>query len=66
MDSILLKQMKGEEDMKSFINDKLIDMNVPMRLVRLIGTINEYKGKQDLYIQQSPQVLEGHTLENLL
>ncbi len=46
-------------DMKSFIDDKLINMNVPMRLVRLIGTINEYKGKQDLYIQQSPQVLEG-------
>jgi len=30
-----------------------------MRVVRLIGTINEYKGKQDLYSQQSPQILEG-------
>lgn len=45
--------------MKSFINGKLNNMNVPMRVVRLIGTINEYKGKQDLYSQQSPQILEG-------
>ena len=34
-------------------------MNVPMRVVRLVGTINEYKGKQELYRQQSPQLLEG-------
>jgi hypothetical protein len=45
--------------MKSFLNEKLNNMNVPMRIVRLIGIINEYKGKQDLYSQQSPQILEG-------
>lgn len=45
--------------MKSFINGKLNNMNVPMRVVRLVGTINEYKGKQELYRQQSPQLLEG-------
>ena len=45
--------------MKSFIYEKLNSMNVPMRVVRLVGTINEYKGKQDLYTQQSPQILEG-------
>lgn len=45
--------------MNSFLNDRLLNMNVPMRIVRLIGKINEYKGKQDLYNQQSPQILES-------
>ncbi|WP_294184712.1 Fic family protein [uncultured Clostridium sp.] len=45
--------------MNSFLNNRLLYMDVPMRIVRLIGKINEYKGKQDLYNQQSPQVLES-------
>ena len=45
--------------MNSFLNGRLLNMNVPMRIVRLIGKINEYKGKQDLYNQQSPQILES-------
>lgn len=44
-------------NIRSFENDKLNNMNVPMRIVRLISKINEYKGKQDLYNQQSPQIL---------
>lgn len=45
--------------MMTFRFNKLYKMNVPMNLVRLIGQINEYKGKQDLYRQQSPQVLDA-------
>lgn len=40
-------------------NKNINKMNVPMRIVRLISKINEYKGKQQLYLQQSPQVLNG-------
>ncbi|WP_251672044.1 MULTISPECIES: Fic family protein [unclassified Sporosarcina] len=35
---------------------------MPMETVNLIAKINEYKGKQDLYKQQAPQILE--TLRN--
>jgi len=49
--------------MMSFRNKRLENLAVPMRIVLLIGEINEYKGKQDLYKQQSPQLLE--TLKNV-
>ncbi|MBM7624266.1 Fic family protein [Sporohalobacter salinus] len=44
--------------MMSFRNEKLKNEEVPMDIVKLIGKINEYKGKQNLYLDQSPQVLE--------
>ncbi|MTI68383.1 MAG: Fic family protein [Firmicutes bacterium] len=44
--------------MMSFADKKLNNQSIPMNIVRLIGKINEYKGKQDLYLEQSPQVLE--------
>ena len=44
--------------MMSFKNDRLKKLDIPMNIVKLIGKINEYKGKQDLYIEQSPQILE--------
>lgn len=44
--------------MMSFRNNKLKNLTVPMRIVRLLSKINEYKGKQALYYQQSPQVLK--------
>ena len=44
--------------MMSFRNDKLKRENIPMNVVRLISKINEFKGKQDLYAKQSPQILE--------
>ncbi len=43
--------------MMSFCHDKLKNLSVPMRLVSLIACINEYKGKQELYNQQSPEIL---------
>ena len=42
----------------SFRDKKLWNEKIPMNIVRLIGKINEYKGKQNLYLDQSPQVLE--------
>jgi len=45
--------------MMSFRNEKLTKLQVPMGLVRLISLINQYKGKQDLFKQQSPQVLDA-------
>ncbi len=44
--------------MMTFRNEKLNNKDIPMNIVKLIGKINEYKGKQELYIEQSPQVLE--------
>ncbi|ABI69836.1 conserved hypothetical protein [Syntrophomonas wolfei subsp. wolfei str. Goettingen G311] len=49
--------------MMSFREDKLLATNVPMRIVSLISKINEYKGKQVLYNQQAPEVL--NTLKNV-
>ena len=42
----------------SFRDKKLWNEKIPMNIVRVIGIINEYKGKQNLYLDQSPQVLE--------
>jgi Fic family protein len=41
----------------TFRNEKLKNKDIPMKIVKLIGKINEYKGKQELYIEQSPQIL---------
>src|SRR3989338_3606878 len=41
--------------MHSFKNDKV---DLPMGAVWLIASISEYKGKQDLYMRQSPQILK--------
>ncbi|RQD78818.1 MAG: cell filamentation protein Fic, partial [Halanaerobium sp. MSAO_Bac5] len=37
--------------MMSFKNDRLKKLDIPMNIVKLVGKINEYKGKQDLYIE---------------
>ncbi len=41
--------------MNSFKNDKV---DLPMGAVWLMNSISEYKGKQDLYARQSPQILK--------
>lgn len=43
--------------MKSFENNRLNNITLPMNLVRMLTYINEYKGKQELYKRQSPQIL---------
>ena len=48
---------EGEYIMISFENNKLNNLALPMSIVRMLTTINEYKGKQDLYKKQSPQIL---------
>lgn len=45
--------------MMSFRDKNLARMKFPMGIVRLIGEINQYKGRQDLFRQQSPQVLDA-------
>ncbi|MEG0014749.1 MAG: Fic family protein [Cellulosilyticaceae bacterium] len=47
--------------MKSIETNKLEHMALSMPIVRLLTTINEYKGKQDLYKKQSPQILKTLT-----
>lgn len=44
--------------MMSFRNERLKNLSIPMNLVRTIAKINEHKGKQDLYFQQSPEILK--------
>jgi len=43
----------------SFRNDRLVREPIPMSIVKLVGRVEEYKGKQQLYYQQSPQILES-------
>lgn len=43
----------------SFAPGRLENMIVPMSTVRSIGLLNEYKGRQQLYERQSPQVLNA-------
>jgi Fic family protein len=43
---------------KSFENNRLNGIMLPMNLVRMLTFINEYKGKQALYKKQSPQILD--------
>ena len=44
--------------MISFESGVLEAMPIPYRLLRIVRQISEYRGKQDLFKQQSPQVLE--------
>lgn len=45
--------------MMSFRDNRLVREPVPMHILRLVARINEYKGMQQLYHQQAPQVLES-------
>lgn len=45
--------------MKSFALNRIIELKIPNRLVRVIRLIGEYKGKQDLYKIQAPEMLEN-------
>lgn len=45
--------------MMSFRNDKLTKMRWPNETLRLVGQIQEFKGKQDLFKQQLPEILEA-------
>ena len=45
--------------MMSFRNDKLTKMRWTNETLRLVGQIQEYKGKQDLFKQQLPEILEA-------
>ena len=44
--------------MKVFRYESLKELRLPMETVSLISKINEFKGKQDLYKKQAPQVLK--------
>lgn len=45
--------------MMSFRNNKLMKMNWPNETLRLVGQIQEFKGKQELFKQQLPEILEA-------
>ena len=45
--------------MKSFTEDYLKNLSVNNELVRMIRRLGEYKGKQELFKRQSPDVLEN-------
>jgi Fic family protein len=44
--------------MKSFASGFLEKQRIPQSLLRTIRLLGEYKGKEEVYKQQSPQVLE--------
>lgn len=44
--------------MRIYDDESLKNMMLPMETVYLIGKINEYKGKQDLYKEQASQILD--------
>ncbi|MFF5995985.1 Fic family protein [Lysinibacillus sp. KU-BSD001] len=43
--------------MRTYNYEQLKQLMIPMETVNLIAKINEYKGKQELYKQQAPQIL---------
>ena len=43
--------------MRTYNYEQLKQLMMPMETVNLIAKINEYKGKQELYKQQAPQIL---------
>ena len=45
--------------MMSFRGNRIASEPIPMHILRLVGKINEYKGMQQLYHRQAPQVLES-------
>lgn len=45
--------------MMSFRDDRLVREPIPMSIVKLVGRVEEFKGRQQLYYQQSPQMLES-------
>ena len=44
--------------MRSFEHKYLLDQTISHNLLAMVRTLGEYKGRQDLYHEQSPQVLE--------
>ena len=45
--------------MKSFTDKYIHNLVIPQRLIGMIRQIGEYKGKEDLYKKQSPEILEN-------
>lgn len=45
--------------MKSFIIDHLEKLRIPHHLIGIIRQIGEHRGKQELYKQQAPEILEN-------
>ncbi len=45
--------------MKSFVDDKLKQWVVPHRVISMIRQIGEYKGKQELFKHQKPDLIEN-------
>jgi len=43
----------------SFGDNRLLLEPVPMSIVRLVGHVDEFKGRQQLYHQQAPHILES-------
>lgn len=54
---MVYKSMLRRTKMRKFNYEVLTSLLLPMKTVHLIGKINEYKGKQELYKKQSPQIL---------
>ena len=56
----LLRRLKeGETVLKSFDKKYLASLTIPHHLISIIRQIGEYKGRQDLYKKQAPEMLEN-------
>ena len=45
--------------MRKFNYLNLMDLSIPVSVYNMIANIHEYKGKQELYVQNYPDVLES-------
>lgn len=50
--------IKAGKFMREFNYSKLLSLNIPAKMYHLISKIYEYKGKQELYVSNFPDVLE--------
>ncbi len=54
-----MRQPQGELDMKTLVPSYLERLVIPPRLMPMLRRIGEHKGRQELYRQQSPEMLEN-------
>ena len=49
---------RGGVLLRKFNYLKLMDLSLPVNVYHMIASIHEYKGKQELYVENYPDILE--------
>ena len=55
---IMAMKVRGGAIMRKFNYLELMDLSLPASIYNMIANIHEYKGKQELYVENYPDVLD--------